>query len=88
MSGDAIPVISGVPQGSVLVKKCKYMVLSRKWLSVAPPALLLNGLPLENRSIEFKYLHLLKPDLDVAYCDKICSKTKKLVGIYGSSMFP
>ncbi len=67
------------------VKKCKYMVLSRKRSSVhvAPPALLLKGLPLERVS-EFKYLGVrISSKLTwTLHINKICSKTKRLVSMF------
>ncbi len=51
--------------------------------TVAPPELLLNGLPLERVS-EFKYLdvHISSNLTWTLHIDKICSKTKRLVGMF------
>ncbi len=69
-------------------KKCKYMVVSRKRSGVVPPALVVNGLPLARVS-EFKYLgiHISSSLSWSLHVDKICSKPRKLVGMFHRRLY-
>ncbi len=62
--------------------KCKFMVLSRKKSSIEPPAIILNGLPIERVS-QFKYLGVrISYDLSWSlHVGKICAMGRRLVGL-------
>lgn len=64
------------------ISKCKYMVISRRNSSIEPPAIVLNGLPLERVS-SFKYLGVhVSADLSWSlHVGKICTKGRRLVGL-------
>ena len=61
--------------------KCKFMIISRKMISVQPPQLILNGTPLEQVET-FKYLGCsFHPNSWSVHIESICTKASKRIGL-------
>ena len=62
--------------------KCKYMLITRKKRPMHPPAILINGMPIDMVD-SYKYLGLLiSSDLSWSHhIDSICGKARKILGL-------
>ena len=62
--------------------KCKYMLITHKKRPLNPPAILINGIPLDMVD-SYKYLGLLiSSDISWSHhIDSICSKARKILGL-------